>query len=322
MRYKLYIVGTLLLVLASAPAPAATWWRLPVWGAEVRLFAVDPFESNRVYCGTSRGNFYGSTDGGASWAPLRAGPAFPGYVVSGLVPDPVTPGRLWATLEGQYTGGLVVKSDNRGEDWTILAQWKKVVATRALAMTFAPTPLLAVAGDDGVRLSRDGGATWVRTGAETEGLAQVESLAFDPSDPKTLYAGTWRQAFRTRDGGETWTRIAEGMVLDATVYTWDFDRADSKDIWVSTCGWVYHTPDGGDHWTRFKNGFTNRRSHAVRRDPERPGVIFAATVGGLHRSTDGGQTWSRVSRESLVVTALEMDRRTGRLYVGTEGEGV
>lgn len=322
MRYKLYIVGILLLALASAPAPAATWWRLPVWGAEVRLFAVDPFESNRVYCGTSRGNFYGSTDGGASWAPLRAGPAFPGYVVSGLVADPVTPGRLWATLEGQYTGGLVVKSDDRGEDWTILAQWKKVVATRALAMTFAPTPLLAVGGDDGVRLSRDGGATWVRTGAEMEGLAQVESLAFDPSDPKTLYAGTWRQAFRTRDGGETWTRIAEGMVLDATVYTWDFDRANSKDIWVSTCGWVYHTPDGGDHWTRFKNGFTNRRSHAVRRDPERPGVIFAATVGGLHRSTDGGQTWSRVSRESLVVTALEMDRRTGRLYIGTEGEGV
>jgi len=322
MRYKLYIVGILLLALASAPASAATWWRLPVWGAEVRLFAVDPFESNRVYCGTSRGNFYGSTDGGASWTPLRAGPAFPGYVVSGLVADPVTPGRLWATLEGQYTGGLVVKSDDRGEDWTILAQWKKVVATRALAMTFAPTPLLAVGGDDGVRLSSDGGATWVRTGAETEGLAQVESLAFDPSDPKTLYAGTWRQAFRTRDGGETWTRIAEGMVLDATVYTWDFDRANSKDIWVSTCGWVYHTPDGGDHWTRFKNGFTNRRSHAVRRDPERPGVIFAATVGGLHRSTDGGQTWSRLSRESLVVTALEMDRRTGRLYVGTEGEGV
>jgi hypothetical protein len=84
---------------------------------------------------------------------------------------------------------------------------------------------------------------------------------------------------------------------------------------------VYHTADGGDHWTRFKNGFTNRRSHAVRRDPQRPGVIFAATVGGLHRSTDGGESWSRVSRESLVVTALEVDR-TGRLYVGTEGEGV
>src|SRR5260370_1314331 len=131
----------------------------------------------------------------------------------------------------------------------------------------------------------------------------------------------WSRGSGTRDGGETWRRIAEGMVLDATVYTWDFDRANSKDIWVSTCGWVYHTPDGGDHWTRFKNGFTNRRSHAVRRDSERPGVIFAATVGGLHRSTDAGQTWSPVSRERLSATRLGMVRRTSRLRLGTEGEG-
>jgi photosystem II stability/assembly factor-like uncharacterized protein len=160
------------------------------------------------------------------------------------------------------------------------------------------------------------------TGDMTPGLYQVESLAFAPDDPNTLYAGTWRQAFRTRDGGRTWDRIAEGMVLDATVYAWDFDSSDAKDIWVSTCGWVYRTQDGGNRWTRFKTGFTNRRSHNVRRDPKQSGVIYAGTVGGLHRSTDNGETWSRISRETLVVTALEVDRRSGRLYVGTEGEGV
>ena len=321
------VAAAILLFLLPALCAAATWWRLPVWGAEVRVLTADPFEAGSVYCGTSRGNFYGSTDGGASWKPLRSGPAFPGYVVSGLIADPDTPGRLWASLEGQYAGGLVVRSDDRGSNWTILAIWKNVVATRALALAparepGAAAPLLAVGGDDGVRLSRDGGRTWTRTGDTTEGLYQVESLAFDPADSRTLYAGTWRQAFRTRDGGATWARIAEGMVLDATVYAWDFDAKDTKDAWVSTCGWVYRTKDGGDRWTRFKNGFTNRRSHAVRRDPTRPGIVYAATVGGLHRSTDDGETWTRVSRESLVVTSLEIDRRTGRLYVGTEGEGV
>jgi hypothetical protein len=111
-------------------------------------------------------------------------------------------------------------------------------------------------------------------------------------------------------------------VLDATVYAWDFASSDPKDIWVSTCGWVYRTQDGGNRWTRFKDGFTNRRSHNVRRDPKSPEIVYAGTVGGLHRSTDGGETWSRISRETLVVTALDVDRRTGRLYVGTEGEGV
>ncbi|HEY6065586.1 MAG TPA: hypothetical protein VIY96_05490 [Thermoanaerobaculia bacterium] len=319
------IVALAVLLFGGARARAASWWRLPLWGAEVKVFAIDPFEADHLYCGTSRGNFYGSTDGGATWTPLRQGAAFPGFIATGLIADSKAPGRLWASLAGQYQGGLVVRSDDGGANWTVLARWRTSVATRALALAPArgdDPPLLAVGGDDGVRLSKDGGDTWTLTGDMTPGLYQVESLAFAPDDPDTLYAGTWRQAFRTRNGGRTWSRIAEGMVLDASVYSWDFAPADSKDIWVSTCGWVYRTPDGGDHWTRIKTGFTNRRSHNVRRDPKRPGVVYAGTVGGLHRSTDGGETFSRISRETLVVTAMEVDRRSGRLYVGTEGEGV
>ncbi|HSS45093.1 MAG TPA: hypothetical protein VLO07_07100 [Thermoanaerobaculia bacterium] len=316
------LVSGALLAAAPAPCPAAAWWRLPVWGAEVRVFAVDPFQPGAVLCGTSRGNFYGSTDGGQTWTPLRPGSAFPGYVATGLVADPGAPGRLWASLAGQYGGGLVVESGDRGANWTVLGRWSNSVPTRALAVFPGPTPLLAVGGDDGVLLSRDGGRSWTRTGAQTPGLLRVESLAFHPSDPKTLFAGTWRQAFRTRDGGASWSRIAEGMVLDATIYAWDLDRSDPKDIWVSTCGWVYRTLDGGDSWTRFQGGFTNRRSQAIRRDPTRPGVVYAGTVGGLHRSTDEGRSWSRISRESLVVSALDVDAATGRLYVGSEGEGV
>ena len=324
-RFSIVLLGLGILLGTVPGARAATWWRLPVWGAEVRVFAMDPFRKDALFCGTSRGNFYGSTDGGDSWTPLRQGSAFPGYVATGLVADPDVPGRLWASLAGQYQGGLVARSDDRGENWTVLARWKVSVATRALAVAPATPdgpPVLAVGGDDGVRLSMDGGEKWTLTGDTTPGLYQVESLAFAPGDPKTLYAGTWRQAFRTRDGGTTWSRIAEGMVLDASVYAWDFAPDDPKDIWVSTCGWVYRTQDGGNKWTRFKTGFTNRRSHNVRRDPRRRDVVYAGTVGGLHRSTDGGETWLRISRETLVVTALDVDRRTNRLYVGTEGEGV
>ncbi len=322
-----HALGLLVLVAAllawpAPPARAAAWWRLPLWGAEVRVFAVDPFERGVIYCGTSRGNFYGSRDAGATWEPLASGPAFPGFYVTALVADPAVSGRLWAALAGELKGGLVVVSDDRGASWRPLLKSTGAVTTRALALAAGEPRLLAAGGDDGVRLSSDGGQTWTRTGQGVPGLAQVESLAFDPADRRVLYAGTWRQAFRTQDGGASWARIAEGMVLDATVYAWDFDAADSRDIWVSTCGWVYRSRDGGDRWSRFTSGFTNRRSHAVRRDPSRPGVVYAATVGGLHRSDDGGATWARVSRETLVVTALEVDRRTGRLYVGTEGEGV
>lgn len=319
---RVFLCAAASFLCASPRASAARWWRLPLWGADIRAFAHDPYRAGTLYLGTSRGNFYGSSDGGATWQALHPGSAFPSYVVTALIADSEAPGRLWAALAGQYAGGLVAVTDDRGATWKTLARWPQSVATRAFAVVSGPVPLLAVGGDDGVLLSRDGGKTWTRSGADTPGLRQIESLAFDPSDPKTLYAGTWRQAFRTRDGGATWSRIAEGMVLDATVYAWDFDPRDSRNIWVSTCGWVYNTRNGGDLWTRFQQGFTNRRSHAVLRDPTRPGVVYAATVGGLHRSTDGGGSWQRVSRESMVVTALAVDPRTGRLYVGTEGEGV
>jgi len=310
------------LVLAPVHAFAAAWWRLPVWGAEVRAFALDPFEPGTVYCGTSRGNFYRSKDGGASWEPLRQTPAFPNHYVTVLQADREVRGRLWAALVGDLSGSVLARSDDGGRTWTPLLASSKTVLSRAFAIAPGPAGRLAAGGDDGVRVSTDGGRTWARTGDGVPGLQQVESLAYDPADARTLYAGTWRQAFRTRDGGASWARIAEGMVLDATVYSWDFASADTRDVWVSTCGWVYRSHDGGDRWTRFTSGFTNRRSHAVRRDPARPNVVYAATVAGLHRSDDGGATWARVSRESLVVTALEVDRRSGRLFVGTEGEGV
>src|SRR5439155_9225097 len=127
------LIGVVLLLPAPL-ANAAGWWRRPVWGAEVRVFAVDPFAPATLYCGTSRGNFHGSTDGGGSWTPLRQGAAFPGYIATGLIADPEVPGRVWATLAGQFQGGLIARSDDRGANWTVLSKWKVSVATRALAL--------------------------------------------------------------------------------------------------------------------------------------------------------------------------------------------
>ena len=308
--------------LAVSAFLRAAWFRVPVGGADVTSIAIDPFEKGRVFCGTSRGNVYRSDDGGRTWEPTRPGNQFPGYVVSTLAADVQAPGKLWAALSGTGAGALVAVSPDRGATWTVLARWERAVDARAFAQSRSDPKLLACGGDDGVFLSRDGGATWSPSGTGVPGLVLVQSLAFDPSDPATLYAGTYRQPFRTRDFGKTWSRIATGMVLDATVYSFDFDPHDARRLWVSTCGWVYQSEDGGDRWTRYTTGFTNRRTPVVHLDPRHPNVLFAGTVGGLHRSEDGGKSWTRISRETLDVSALEIDPVTGRLLLGTFGEGL
>jgi photosystem II stability/assembly factor-like uncharacterized protein len=311
------------LFFVSFGVPARGGWvRVPVGGADVTAIAIDPFLADSVFCGTSRGNVYRSGDGGRTWTPTRPGNQFPGYVVSTLKADVRSPGRLWAALSGTGRGALVAVSDDGGAEWTVLARWDRAVDARAFAQSPADPRMIACGGDDGVFLSRDGGRSWNPTGEGVSGLSLVQSLAFDPSDAGTLYAGTYRQAFRTRDGGATWSRIANGMVLDATVYSFDFDPHDSSRVWASTCGWVYRSDDGGDRWTRFTAGFTNRRTPVVHLDPKAPSVLYAGTVGGLHRSDDGGRSWNRISRETLDVSALEVDPRSGRLYLGTLGEGM
>ena len=74
------------LALVCVRLDGAAWWRLPLWGAEVRAFAVDPFEPGVVYCGTLRGNFYGSRDAGATWIE-RVTRTYPACVWLNPVPE-------------------------------------------------------------------------------------------------------------------------------------------------------------------------------------------------------------------------------------------
>lgn len=319
MKNRLFLfLGALFLAFPAG----AQWSRVAVEGADITSLAVDPLEKGVVYCGTSQGNIYISRDGGNSWESVRPVNQFPGYVVTGLAADVATPGTIRAALAGADRGALVAESHDRGLSWRICARWDHDVNARAIAQSPADPDLIAVGGDDGVYLSRDGGRSWNQTGMGVPGLTLVQSLAWAPKDPNVLFAGTYRQAFRTEDGGKSWVRIADGMVLDATVYSFSFDPRAPGTMWVSTCGWVYKSDNWGSHWTRFTDGFTNRRAPVVRMNPFDGSILYAGTVGGLQRSDDGGKTWKRVTRDTLDVSALEVDPRTGRLLIGTLGEGM
>jgi photosystem II stability/assembly factor-like uncharacterized protein len=82
--------------------------------------------------------------------------------------------------------------------------------------TEAQTPIYAGIGGpigpaEGVFRSTDGGMTW---SAVNNGLNNrwVRSLAIDPTDPSTLYAGTnGGGVFKTTSGGADWVAINSGL---------------------------------------------------------------------------------------------------------------
>ena len=306
-----------------ASVAAATWWRLPIWGAgrprlrdrslraRERLLRHGARQLLRL---ERRRRFLGAA---------AAGPAFPGYVATVLIADSKTPGRLWAALAGQYAGGLVVRSDNRGADWTILARWKETVATRSLALV--PGDPAAARGRRRrrrapvARRRRDLDANRRR---RRRASCRSNPWPSIPPTPAILYAGTWRQAFRTRDGGETGRGSPRAWSSTRRVYSWDFAGSDpARHLGLDLRLGLPHEGRRGPAGRDSRTASPTAAPSAVRRDPDaaRRGLRRDSRAGSTGRWT-AARTWSRISRESLVVTALEVDRATGRLYVGTEGK--
>jgi len=307
----------LIAIALAVPALGIAWSRGGLFGADVRALAIDPAKPDVIYLGTSHGEVYRSRDGARSWANPRGTLQFPGYVVDNLAVD--GRGRLWAAAWGLWGGGLVAFSDDGGANWTRRDDGIRDMSIRAFALVSGDEDTLLVGGLSGIYRSVDSGANWEKISDQEN----VESLAVDPRSADVIFAGTWRQAFRTDDGGKSWKHIAKGMVLDTDVFGININPSNPDDVWLSTCGWVYHSKNRGEKWTRYRDGFENRRVHVVERDTVHPQWVYAGTVAGLYRTLDLGKSWERISDENLVIRSIGVHpARPDRIILGTEGDGV
>ena len=305
-----------LLAIAVTLPVSAEWRRAGLFGADVRSLAIDPEDPDLIFVGTSRGEVYVSTDGAATWTNRRKSKPFPEYVVDNLAID--RRGRLWAACWGLWEGGVIATSDDGGENWTRRDAGLEDFSPRALALDTSNAEHAIVGGLTGIHQTFDGGVTWTKISSQVN----VESLAIDPRSPGRLYAGTWRQLFRSDDGGASWQRASKGMVLDTDVFSILIDPEKPDRLWASTCGWVYSSTDGGDAWTRFRDGFDNRRIHAVATDPVDRARVYAGSVAGLYRTEDGGKSWKRITDPAMVVNAIGIaPKRPDRIVLWTEGDG-
>ncbi len=192
------------------------------------------------------------------------------------------------------------------------------VAFVALAVTaafvVAPAVPAAAAGSDWVELGPDGGS--------------IQALALAPSDPLTLYAGTFGNGvFRSRDGGTSWVVAHRGMGR-AIVSALAADPRDAAHVFAGTSdGRLFASDDNGASW-RVPSGsepeFPPGKSiNALVLDDSRPPVLWAAAGPRVHRSSDFGQTWSASTpgtptSEGDAVLALAVNPgRPGEIWAGT-----
>jgi photosystem II stability/assembly factor-like uncharacterized protein len=259
-----------------------------ITAAVIRSVAVTDGTPRRIYAGTGDGFFFYSPDGGATWQHGLNDGDVNFSEITDIAVDPLNSATVYAmAFIGFYrsTDGGAHFSETGNIDGECLA-----------VLPGAPGRLLL--GGDGVFKTTDGGDTWtpISEGLPLFGgyLCPVLSLAVDPNDPDTIWAGTQYSGgiARTTDGGAHWTvmGLTDGNFVNAI----SVNPADSGDILAGSGFWdggIYRSTDSGATWRVVLEHIAFVMAFA--RDPRNPAWIYAATEGyGVLRSLDGGETWT------------------------------
>lgn len=287
-----------------------------------------PNQPNLFYFGSTGGGIWKTLDGGRTWDNISDG-FFGGSIgaisVAKSDPNVIYVGGGEKTVRGNVSSGYGIwKSVDAGKTWvesglknsrhvpriSIDPTNYNIVYAGVLGNIYKPTP------DRGVYKSVDGGVTWKKTLFANE-HAGVVDLLIDPTNPRILYASTWRvqrtpyslssggegsALWKSTDSGETWKEISKNKgfpedtlgIIGVTVSPLNNQRVwamvENKDK-----GGLYRSDDGGEKW-ELVNSDRSLRQRAwyytrVYADTKNVDVVYVMNV-NYHKSTDGGKTFS------------------------------
>jgi photosystem II stability/assembly factor-like uncharacterized protein len=302
--FLLLMVGTGVARVADAP-----WIPVGPDGGDARRFAADPSNSRHLYLGTTTSWIYQSEDGGATWKRLAKLSKEEDLVLDSIIVDATDPKTLLVgTWVFDHNGGGLFISHDAG------ATWKRDKdmdgqSIRALAEARSDSKVYVAGTLTGVYRSEDRGEHWTLISPPgSDELHEVESVAIDPADPKTIFAGTWHLPWKTTDGGTSWHSIKEGLIVDSDVFSIILDPKMPATVYASACSGIYKSQDGGELFHKIQGiPSTARRTRVLMQDPVNLDVVYAGTTEGLYRTTNAGDQWSRLTGPDVIVNDVFVD---------------
>jgi photosystem II stability/assembly factor-like uncharacterized protein len=200
----------------------------------------------------------------------------------------------------------------------------------------------------------DGGRTWkalsgdlTRHAPETQGRSggpitgdmngpEVYGVIFSvgPSkkDANVIWTGSDDGLVHvTRNGGTTWTNVTPKEMPDfGRVSQIDASAFDAGTAYISVRKpllndhrpYIFKTSDYGKTWTKIVNGIrADAYVHAVREDPTRRGLLYAATQHGVDISYDDGASWQSLNRNLPDVPVADLIVEANELVIASHGRG-
>ena len=159
----------------------------------------------------------------------------------------------------------------------------------------------------GIWYSSNSGASWSPVNDFMSSLA-VSTLAMDPTNPNTMYAGTGEGfynsdgirgagIFKSTDGGVTWNQLASTansnfLYVQSIAVSPDGTAllaATSTDIFGNN--YIYRSTNGGTSWTVALNA-SNRIGHVEFNPTDSTKAVAAGYSALLYYSANGGTSWT------------------------------
>ncbi|MDA9669530.1 glycosyl hydrolase, partial [Flavobacteriaceae bacterium] len=282
---------------------------------------------NLFYFGAAGGGVWKTENGGETYENISDG-YFGGSIgsisVSKSDTNVIYVGGGEVTVRGNVSSGYGIwKSLDAGKTWIFTGLPKSrhvprividpnnsnIVYAAVLGNIYKPTP------ERGVYKSIDGGENWKRILFSNQHSGAVE-LVMDPSNPRVLYASTWRlnrtpfslnsggegsALWKSIDEGKNWTEIslnngfAKGTlgIIGVTV-----SPVNSQKVWSivenKNEGGIYQSDDGGSTW-KYINDSRALRQRAwyyskIYADTQDEDIVYVMNV-SYHKSKDGGKTF-------------------------------
>ncbi|MEP6732466.1 MAG: glycosyl hydrolase, partial [bacterium] len=135
----------------------------------------------------------------------------------------------------------------------------------------------------------------------------------------------------TRDAGKSWTNVTPKDMPDfGRVSQIDASAFNDGAAYVSVrrpllndfAPYIFKTSDYGRTWTKIVSGIrADDYVHAVREDPTRKGMLYAAAQHGVYLSYDDGASWQSFSLNMPDVPVSDLIVEDNELVIATHGRG-
>ncbi|HUP63645.1 MAG TPA: glycosyl hydrolase [Thermoanaerobaculia bacterium] len=305
-----FFAATTLHALDATQFKALEWRNIgPYRGGRVAAVEGIASQPKTYYFGGTGGGVWKTTDGGETWKNVSDG-FFGGSIgavaVSDWDPNVVYAGGGEKTVRGNVShGDGMWKSTDAGKTWTFVGlkdsrhipririhpRNPDLVYAAVLGHLFGPSR------ERGVYRTKDGGKTWERVLFANENAGAID-LILDPTNPRIVYASTWRvrrtpyslesggegsALWKSNDGGDTWKNISRGKGLPS-----DPARQKSSDSREGD-------KEAGPTSAAGRAGLGIIGVTVSPSNPQNVYAIIEAAEGGVFRSRDGGETWEKTN---------------------------